>query len=182
MIRVDSGAVEVEVSGDIPSAAPIINGRLYNIGQIGTFVKLPIGNFTIYGIVASVSNTPSSLEDSQAKYDFGSRFLTIQLVGEQIGDDDFEKGVAYHGFVGILGSRSRSGSVGRFYEVCSPDLIFRRHCHGYGGYRAAHWSVTRRSENSPRFSGSRPCYRVLNYCSSGNTDIWPHEIRGSYRW
>lgn len=93
VIRVDSGSVEVEVSNQIPSAAPIINGRLYKIGQIGTFVKLPIGNFTIYGIVASVSNTPSKVEDVQTRYSFGSRFLTVQLVGEKLGDDDFDKGV-----------------------------------------------------------------------------------------
>ncbi|MGJ7033789.1 ATP-binding protein [Niabella hirudinis] len=93
IIRVDSSTVEVEVSNDIPSAAPIINGRLYKIGQIGTFVKMPIGNICIYGIVSSVSNTPNKLEDSQLKYNFGSRFLTVQLVGEKIGDDDFEKGV-----------------------------------------------------------------------------------------
>ncbi|HLO54115.1 MAG TPA: ATP-binding protein [Saprospiraceae bacterium] len=93
IIRVDSGTVEVEVSNEIPSAAPIINGRLYKIGQIGTFVKIPIGNITIYGIVSSVSNTPSKSDDFNLKYSFGSRFLTIQLVGEKIGDDDFEKGV-----------------------------------------------------------------------------------------
>lgn len=93
VIRVDSGSVEVEVSDQIPSAAPIINGRLYKIGQIGTFVKLPIGNIIIYGIVSSVSNAPSNLEDEQVKYNFGSRFLRIQLVGEKIGDDDFEKGI-----------------------------------------------------------------------------------------
>jgi hypothetical protein len=93
VIRVDSGSVEVEVSDQIPSAAPIINGRLYKIGQIGTFVKLPIGNITLYGIVSSVSNSPSKLNDEQVKYNFGSRFLTIQLVGEKIGDDDFEKGI-----------------------------------------------------------------------------------------
>ena len=46
VIRVDSSTVEVEVSDDIPSAAPIINGRLYKIGQIGTFVKMPMGNIT----------------------------------------------------------------------------------------------------------------------------------------
>lgn len=93
VIRVDSGAVEVEVSAQIPSAAPIINGRLYKIGQIGTFVKLPIGNITIFGIVSSVSNAPSKFDDEQFKYNFGSRFLTIQLVGEKIGDDEFEKGI-----------------------------------------------------------------------------------------
>ena len=93
IIRVDSGTIEVEVSNDIPSAAPIINGRLYKIGQIGTFIKIPIGNITIYGIVSSVSNTPSKSEEINLKYSFGSRFLTVQLVGEKIGDDEFEKGV-----------------------------------------------------------------------------------------
>lgn len=93
IIRVDSGTVEVEVSNEIPSAAPIINGRLYKIGQIGTFIKIPIGNITIYGIVSSVSNTPSKSDEFNLKYSFGSRFLTIQLVGEKIGEDDFEKGV-----------------------------------------------------------------------------------------
>jgi DNA helicase HerA-like ATPase len=92
VIRVDSGSVEVEVSDQIPSAAPIISGRLYKIGQIGTFVKLPIGNISLFGIVSSVSNTPSKIDET-IKYNFGSRFLSVQLVGEKIGDDNFEKGV-----------------------------------------------------------------------------------------
>jgi len=93
IIRVDSNAVEVEVSDDIPSAAPIINGRLYKIGQIGTFVKMPIGNITIYGITSSVSNTPSKFDENEIKQLLGSRFLTVQLVGEKIGNSDFEKGI-----------------------------------------------------------------------------------------
>ena len=91
VIRVDSNAVEVEISDQIPSAAPIINGRLYKIGQIGTFVKIPIGNIVIFGIVSSVSNTPDKMETEL--YNFGSRFLSIQLIGEKIGNDDFEKGI-----------------------------------------------------------------------------------------
>ena len=93
IIRVDSGTVEVEVSNDIPSAAPIINGRLYKIGQIGTFVKMPLGNIIIYGIVSSVSNTPNKAEDILLQNYFGSRFLTVQLIGEKIGDENFEKGI-----------------------------------------------------------------------------------------
>lgn len=94
IIRVDSEAIEVEVSDTIPSAAPIINGRLYKIGQIGTFVKMPMGNITIYGIVSSVSNMASKVEESLLpKYNFGSRYLTVQLVGEKIGDEEFEKGI-----------------------------------------------------------------------------------------
>lgn len=93
VIRVDSSIVEVEVSDDIPSSAPIINGRLHKIGQIGTFVKMPMGNITTYGIVSSVSNTTSKQEDIEKKQIVGSRFLTVQLVGEKIGDGDFEKGI-----------------------------------------------------------------------------------------
>lgn len=93
IIRVDSSTVEVEVADTIPSAAPIINGRLYKIGQIGTFVKIPVGNIGIYGIVSAVSNTPSTIQDEKRTYDTGSRFLSIQIVGEKIGDEEFQKGV-----------------------------------------------------------------------------------------
>ena len=93
IIRVDSSTVEVEVSDSIPSAAPIINGRLYKIGQIGTFLKMPMGNTTIYGIVSSVSNTPGSSDDNPITQMVGSRFLTVQLIGEKIGSDPFEKGI-----------------------------------------------------------------------------------------
>lgn len=93
IIRVDSSTVEIEISDQIPSSAPIINGRVYKIGQIGTFVKIPIGNISIYGIVSSVSNTPSKVDDNSIKQIIGSRFLTVQLVGEKIGDKDFEKGI-----------------------------------------------------------------------------------------
>jgi len=93
IIRVDSNTIEAEVSDNIPSAAPIINGRLYKIGQIGTFIKIPIGNITIYGLVSAVSNTPSKNDENGIKQIIGSRFLTIQLVGEKIGDSEFEKGI-----------------------------------------------------------------------------------------
>jgi len=94
VIRVDSSTVEVEISNNIPSAAPIINGRLYKIGQIGTFVKFPVGNISIYGIVSAVSNTPNSATTEETRsYDPGSRYLSVQLVGEKIGDEDFQKGV-----------------------------------------------------------------------------------------
>ncbi|MHB0996074.1 MAG: ATP-binding protein [Elusimicrobiales bacterium] len=93
IIRVDSSAIEVEVTDVIPSAAPIINGRLYKIGQIGTFVKIPVGNISIYGIVSAVSNMPSAIKEENRTDVHGSRFLSVQLVGEKIGDDDFQKGV-----------------------------------------------------------------------------------------
>jgi len=93
VINVNTGSVEVEISKEIPSAAPIINGRLYKLGQIGTFVKFPLGSLTLFGLVSSVSNTPISIENIEYEPNYGSRFLQVQLVGEKLGNEVFEKGI-----------------------------------------------------------------------------------------
>ncbi len=96
VINVNSDAVEVEVSQEIPSSAPIIKGRIHRIGQIGTLVKIVVGNLKLFGLVSSVSNTHQNSSLDQPIYltqNYGSRFLQIQLIGEQIGNNDFEKGI-----------------------------------------------------------------------------------------
>ncbi len=96
IIRVDSNAVEVEISDKISSASVVINGKVYKIGQIGTYVKILAGNITTFGLVDSVSNTPSNVVDSSLHYNLGSRFLTVTLVGEKIGNRKFEKGIGLY--------------------------------------------------------------------------------------
>lgn len=95
VVRVDSNAVEVEISNEIPSASPIINGKVYKLGQIGTFAKIIVGNITTFGLVDSVSNTPTNA-DAGLVYNTGSRFLTVTLVGEKIGNKKFEKGIGLY--------------------------------------------------------------------------------------
>lgn len=93
IISVDSNTVEVEVAPNIPSSSPIIGGKVYKIGQIGTFVKILAGSINSYGIVASVSNAPSS---DNSVFENGSRFLTVNLVGEKVGNRKFEKGIGLY--------------------------------------------------------------------------------------
>ncbi len=93
VMNVNSSSVEVEISKGIPTAAPIIDGRLYKIGQIGTFVKFPVGSLTLFGIVSSVSNTPTSIDIESYEPNYGSRFLQVSLIGEKVGSRDFQKGV-----------------------------------------------------------------------------------------
>ncbi|MBI4651265.1 ATP-binding protein [Candidatus Desantisbacteria bacterium] len=94
IINVNSNTVEAEISKEIPSSAPIINGRVHRIGQIGTLVKIPIGNLLLFGIVSSVSNSPSTNNvNLLAEPDYGHRFIQIQLLGEKLGNNDFVKGV-----------------------------------------------------------------------------------------
>ena len=96
VIRADSNTVEVEISNEIPSASPIINGKVYKLGQIGTFVKFIAGNIVTFGLVDSVSNTPSKMADGIPFDSFGSRYLTVSLVGEKIGNRKFEKGIGLY--------------------------------------------------------------------------------------
>ena len=97
VINVDSNSIEVEVNGDeIQSNSPVINGRLYRIGQIGTLIKIPVGYLTLFGIVSSVSNTPSKVEKTLLKPDYGSKFLQVQLLGEKLGNSEFVKGIGIY--------------------------------------------------------------------------------------
>ena len=94
VIKVNSSSIEVEISNDIPSSAPIIDGRLHKLGQIGTFVKFPMGPLTIFGIVSSVSNAPLAPAGSlPVNVPVGHRYLSVDLVGEKLGEMAFQRGV-----------------------------------------------------------------------------------------
>lgn len=96
VIRVDSDSIEVEISNEIPSSSPIINGRVYKLGQIGTFVKIVAGNIVTFGLVDAVSNTPSNARETLLGCDSGNRYLSVSLVGEKIGNRKFEKGIGLY--------------------------------------------------------------------------------------
>lgn len=96
IIRIDSNVVEVEISANILSSSPIINGKVYKLGQIGTFIKIIAGNISTYGLVESVSNTPSNIDDVTLLSDVGSRYLSVRLIGEKVGNRKFEKGIGLY--------------------------------------------------------------------------------------
>ncbi len=122
VINVDSSTVEVEICSDIPSAAPIIDGRVYKLGQIGTFVKIPVGNLTLFGVVSSVSNVSSKME-STYEPDYGSRFLEVQLVGEQIGSGKFEKGVGTYPTINDEVHIVTEDDLGQIYGKFEEGLV-----------------------------------------------------------
>lgn len=96
--RVIGSKVFVEISSDIPSANPIINGRIYRLGQIGSFVRIPLGFINVYGIISMVgaSEMKSNLSEDFLEFSGrqGQRWLEIQLVGECYGGDEFQRGVS----------------------------------------------------------------------------------------
>lgn len=95
IVRVVGSKLFVELSEDLPSSTPIIGGRLYKVGQIGSFVKVPLGNLNVFGIVTMVGANPITQNDG-FEFPYGKRWLEIQLIGESIGHQDFQRGVSIY--------------------------------------------------------------------------------------
>lgn len=121
---VSGNAVTIRMSSGYPSNMPVINGTVYRIGQIGSFLKIPLGYANLYGLItqAGVLAMPDSLlasyKDNPSVVD-GHRWLRMILVGEQIGSS-FERGV--------LQSPTSGDQV---HLVTNEDLHIV-----YGGYNA----------------------------------------------
>jgi uncharacterized protein len=94
---VSGSSVSVKMAGSYPSNMPIIDGTVYRIGQIGSFLKIPLGYANLYGLVTRVGvlAMPDSLlmayKENPSAVD-GQQWLTMVLVGEQSGVN-FERGV-----------------------------------------------------------------------------------------
>ncbi len=96
IVRVIGSKLFVELSEDLPSSTPIIGGRLYKVGQIGSFVKVPLGSLNIFGIVTMVGANPASQNTDEFDFPYGKRWLEIQLIGESIGQQEFQRGVSVY--------------------------------------------------------------------------------------
>ena len=96
IVRVVGSKLFVELSEDLPSSTPIVSGRLYKIGQIGSFVKVPLGSLNIFGIVTMVGANPITQVTDDFEFPYGKRWLEIQLIGESIGQQEFQRGVSIY--------------------------------------------------------------------------------------
>jgi hypothetical protein len=93
--QVVGSTVSIEISQDLPSSNPIIDGRLYRIGQIGSFVRIPMGFLNLYGIVTTVGAHPQATNlDDALEPPVGQRWIEVQLIGESLGDGRFERGIS----------------------------------------------------------------------------------------
>lgn len=94
---VSGNSVTIKMASSYPSNMPIVDGTVYRIGQIGSFLKIPLGYANLYGLItqAGMLAMPEPLliayKENPSIVD-GHRWLRMILVGEQIGAS-FERGV-----------------------------------------------------------------------------------------
>jgi len=94
---VSGNSITIKISDKLRSNMLIIDGVVYKVGQIGSFLKILLGYATLYGIVTQVGSAaiPENLKEIILKDSSlykNQQWLTIVLVGEQIGNK-FERGI-----------------------------------------------------------------------------------------
>ncbi len=93
--RVVGAKVYIEICSSVPSASPIINGRTYRVGQVGSFVRIPLGFLNVYGAVSLVG--ASEISDTGERIPGvkeGQRWIEVQLVGESYAHGKFQRGIS----------------------------------------------------------------------------------------
>lgn len=99
VVSVSGNSITVQLSDSVKSDMPIINGVVYRIGQIGSFLKIPLGYCNVIGIVTQIgaAATPENVLEKQLSFGYdsvsNSQWLAINLIGEQTGKQ-FNRGVS----------------------------------------------------------------------------------------
>jgi len=92
---VHGSTITVELSSETVTGLGFVHGEGYRIGQVGSFVRIPLGFVDLYGVVSQVGAgaAPKSEELQQA---YGNRWVNVQMVGEGQRGGRFERGISQH--------------------------------------------------------------------------------------
>jgi Predicted ATPase len=94
---VSGSTVTVQLNDNIKSNLPIIDGEVYKIGQIGSFLKIPLGYSVLFGIITQTGAAamPNNIVENIISFSDlkNSQWVTLSLVGEMIGSK-FERGIS----------------------------------------------------------------------------------------
>ena len=91
--------VRVAMINDSLSGLTYVNGEGYRIGQIGSFIKIPIGYNYLFGIITQIG-AGAVPENQIQNQPYGNRWITIQLVGEGQRMGEFQRGISQYPTVG----------------------------------------------------------------------------------
>jgi hypothetical protein len=92
---VNGTSVSVTLNSDQLTGLTFVDGEGYRVGQVGSFVRIPIGYFDLFGIVSQVgaSAVPENLAETEPN---GYRWLRIQLIGEGYKKGKFQRGISQY--------------------------------------------------------------------------------------
>jgi hypothetical protein len=92
---VHGATISVSLDQATASGLTFVHGEAYRIGQVGSFVRIPLGYIDLFGIVSQIGAgaVPEKLVE---RHPFGNRWLTVQLVGEGERHGSFRRGLSQY--------------------------------------------------------------------------------------
>lgn len=92
---VNGTSVSIKLICSHSSGLTFVNGQGYRIGQVGSFVRIPIGYVDLFGIVSQVGarSVPENIKDKEPN---GYRWITVQLIGEGCKKGKFQRGISQY--------------------------------------------------------------------------------------
>jgi hypothetical protein len=100
-----------------------IDGHGYRIGQIGSFIRIPIGFTDLFGIVSQVGAgaVPESLVAAEP---YGYRWMRVQLIGEGHRGAEFRRGISQYPTIGDEAHLVTEDDLSRIYgRVDAPNSV-----------------------------------------------------------
>lgn len=97
---INGNIISIRLLDNIKSHMPIIDGVVYRVGQIGSFLKIPLGYANLFGVVTQIGSSaiPEALREAYAT-DYlsakNTQWVSVALIGEQVGAK-FERGVTQY--------------------------------------------------------------------------------------
>ncbi|MGY4315269.1 ATP-binding protein [Bradyrhizobium sp. JR3.5] len=88
-------AVSVALVRESATGLSFYKGESHRIGQVGSFVRIPLGYTSLFGIVSQVGAGAAPKAEGDAR-PWGNQWLSIQLVGERGRNGQFERSVSQH--------------------------------------------------------------------------------------
>lgn len=92
---VHGATVTVKLTDETITGLSFVQGEGYRIGQVGSFVRIPLGFINLYGIVTQVGAGAAPRAEGD-NHPYGNRWMTVQLVGEGRPSGRFERGVSLY--------------------------------------------------------------------------------------
>jgi len=92
---VSGSTLTVALTDETATGVSFISGECYRVGQIGSFVRIPVGYTDLYGLVSQVGAGAAPAKELE-DLPYGNRWLQVQLVGEGKRDERFQRGISQH--------------------------------------------------------------------------------------
>lgn len=96
---VQGATVGVRLEAKAISGLAFVEGQGYRIGQVGSFIRIPMGYIDLFGVVSQVGASASPTQESES-HQSDSRWMTVQLVGQGQAGGEFKRGIAQYPTIG----------------------------------------------------------------------------------